>query len=177
MEKNELNLSNKIYSNNINNILLSIIHNLELTIKDIKDNITIKRLNDIITKINVIIIEHEKNVEINKQMNKEFNDIRNNTNNNQEIKYNSDLKNDANKRFKYIGQILNGVPEGKGIMYWENGVIMMVNGKMIKWKEKEFIILMMEIYIRAILKMDYQKVMEYFIILMVSDMKVILRMI
>jgi len=76
MEKNELNLSNKIYSNNINNILLSIIHNLELTIKDIKDNITIKRLNDIITKINVIIIEHEKNVEINKQMNKEFNDIK-----------------------------------------------------------------------------------------------------
>ena len=91
MEKNELNLSNKIYSNNINNILLSIIHDLELTIKDIKDNITIKRLNDIITKINIIINEHEKNVEINKQMNKEFNDIKNNAINNQEIKYNSDL--------------------------------------------------------------------------------------
>ena len=54
-------------------------------------------------------------------MNKEFNDIKNNAINNQEIKYNSDLKNDASKRFKYIGKILNGVPDGKGIMYWENG--------------------------------------------------------
>ena len=40
---------------------------------------------------------------------------------NQEINYNFDHKNKPIKRVKYIGQILNGVPEGKGIMYWNNG--------------------------------------------------------
>ena len=34
---------------------------------------------------------------------------------------NSSCENLTIKRVKYIGQILNGVPEGKGIMYWNNG--------------------------------------------------------
>ena len=42
-------------------------------------------------------------------------------NNIQEIKYNSDPKNPINKRIKYIGEVVNGVPEGKGIIYWKDG--------------------------------------------------------
>ena len=35
---------------------------------------------------------------------------------NQEIKYNN-----KDSRNRYIGQVLNGVPDGKGIMYFNNG--------------------------------------------------------
>ena len=53
------------------------------------------------------------------KVNKQFDDLKinniNNIMNNQEIKYNN------GSRIKYIGQVLNGVPEGKGIMYWDNG--------------------------------------------------------
>ena len=53
------------------------------------------------------------------KVNKQFDDLKinniNNNINNQEIKYNN------GSRIKYIGQVLNGVPEGKGIMYWDNG--------------------------------------------------------
>ena len=55
-------------------------------------------------------------------MNKQFKELKNcNILTNQEINYNFDHKNESIKRVKYIGQILNGVPEGKGIMYWNNG--------------------------------------------------------
>ena len=49
------------------------------------------------------------------QMNKQFNKL---TINKQEINYNN---NGENKRKKYIGKVLNGVPNGKGIMYWNDG--------------------------------------------------------
>ena len=84
------------------------------------------------------------------KVNKQFDDLKinniNNIINNQEIKYNN------GSRIKYIGQVLNGVPEGKGIMYWDNGdryegliIIAMVKdmkviGSMVKGKEKELII-------------------------------------
>ena len=80
-----------------------------------------------------MINENKKNTELirndisklYKQMNKQFNELKINNNNtilnNQEIKYNFDHKNETIKRVKYIGQVLNGVPEGKGIMYWSNG--------------------------------------------------------
>ena len=57
-------------------------------------------------------------------MNKQFKELKNcNILTNQEINYNFDHKNESIKRVKYICQILNGVPEGKGIMYWNNGDI------------------------------------------------------
>ena len=92
--------------------------------KGSKENITIKRLADIIIKINKVINENRKNTELIRndisklyhQMNQQFNELKNNNIlNNQEIKYNN------NHRIKYIGQVLNGVPEGKGVMYWDNG--------------------------------------------------------
>ena len=54
MEENIFNLNNKIYSNN-NNILFGIINDLQQIINYNKDNIIIKRLGDIIIKINNII--------------------------------------------------------------------------------------------------------------------------
>ena len=117
MENEIFNLNNKIYSNN-NNILLSIIQELQQTINDSKENKTIKRLSDIIIKMNNMIDENKKNTELIRndisklyeQMNKQFNELKINNNtilNNQEIKYNFDHKNKSNKRVKYIGQVLN----------------------------------------------------------------------
>ena len=48
------------------------------------------------------------------QLNKKF-DI-NNINNQQELK---GIKNGFN--FRYVGQVINGLRDGKGICYWEDG--------------------------------------------------------
>ena len=119
-----LNLNNKIITNT-NNSLLEITNNLQTLMNDSKENTIIKGLCDIIIKINNIINENKKNLELIKneisklyeQMNKQNNEPKNNNNNinNQEIKYNN------SNRIKYIGQVLNGIPEGKGIMYWKSG--------------------------------------------------------
>ena len=101
-------LNNKIFSNN-NNILIEIIQNLQQIINYSNDNIIIKRLSDIIMRINFVVNENRKNYELirndlaklfqqmnqmNKnfyQINKNFNELKVNNNinkNNQEIKYN-----------------------------------------------------------------------------------------
>ena len=125
-------LNNKIYNNN-NNILIEIIQNLQQIINYSKDNIIIKRISDIIIKMNFVINENRKNYELirndiaklfqqmNKnfyQINKNFNELKVNNNiniNNQEIKYNDGCR--------YVGQVLNGIREGKGILYYPNGDI------------------------------------------------------
>ena len=126
MEGDIFNLIDKIYFNK-NNILFSIINELQQTINDSKENITIKRLSYIIIKMNNMINENKKNTELIRndisklyeQMNKQFNELKINNNiflTNQEIQYNNDRD-----RVRYIGQVLNGVPEGKGVIYWNNG--------------------------------------------------------
>ena len=61
MEMFELN--NNIYSN-YNDILFEIINKLENVIKDINSDIIIKKINDIIILINVIIKDNKKNIEL-----------------------------------------------------------------------------------------------------------------
>ena len=122
--------------------------------------------------MNNIINENKKNIELIRKdisiiydkLSKQLNDLKINNKNNQEIKYNNN-----NNRNRYIGQVLNGVPEGKGIMYWNEGdryegewkndqkegiiivtmnlrvIDMKVIIKMVKKKEKEFIIIIMVI--------------------------------
>ena len=110
-------INNKIYSNN-NNLLLGIVNDLQQVIHFCNENIVIKRISDIIIKMNNIIIENKKNTELiinhiinlKDQMNQNFKELKNN--NNQEKKY---------KNGKYIGQFVNGLREGKGIMYWNIG--------------------------------------------------------
>ena len=91
--------------------------------KNTHEQIIIKRISDIITKMGNIINDNKKNTEniinhitsLKKQINRQFEqlNINNNINiNQQEINYNNG---------RYIGQILNGLPEGKGIIYYGNG--------------------------------------------------------
>ena len=75
-------------------------------------------------KMNTIINENKKNTELIRndisklyyQINKQFEKL--NINNKTEINYNN---NDKRGRAKYIGEVLNRVPNGKGIMYWNDG--------------------------------------------------------
>jgi len=119
MEQNKFDLNNTIYSNN--NILLEIVNDLQKLMNYSKDNLTIATLGNIINRMNYIINENKTNLElikkdINKmynQIDKKFDDlIKNNTHNNKEFKY---------KDGRYFGQVINGVEEGKGILYYNNG--------------------------------------------------------
>ena len=114
------NLKNKIYSNN-NNLLIEIINDLNQLMNYYRDNLSIKILSNVINKINYIINENKKNLQlltnditlIYNQMNKRFDELKiNNKINNQEIKY---------KDGRYIGEVVNGIAEGKGIFYGYNG--------------------------------------------------------
>ena len=110
-------MNDKMYSNN-NNLLLGIINELQQIMNYSNDNIIIKRISDIIIKMNFIINDNKKNTELiikhinnlQNQMIQNFNKLQNN--NKQEIKYNDG---------KYIGQVINGIREGKGILYLNNG--------------------------------------------------------
>ena len=115
-------MNDKIYWNN-NNLLVGIINDLQQIINNTHDNLIIKRVGDIINKMNFIISENKKNTELiishisslKNQMNQKLDKltINNNQLNNQVINYdNGD---------RYVGQIVNGLKEGKGIMYWKNG--------------------------------------------------------
>ena len=53
------NLNNKIYSNN-NNLLLGIVNDLQQIINNTHDNLIIKRIGDIINKMNFIINDNKK---------------------------------------------------------------------------------------------------------------------
>ena len=120
MDKDTFTLNNQTYSNN-NNILLGIINDLNQISNSSHENLTIKRISDVIIKMNFIINENKKNHEsimnqftllqnqIN-QLSKKF-DI-NNINNQQELK---------GKNWRYVGQVVNGLREGKGIEYYNDG--------------------------------------------------------
>ena len=118
------NLNNKIYHNN-NNILSGIIDELNQIKNSLYDNIQIKRIGDIIIKMNFIVNENRKYFESLKndiinlsnqinQMNQNLKNgnVINNINNNQELKF---------PYGRYIGQVVNGKAEGKGIFYYDNG--------------------------------------------------------
>ena len=89
MNENTFSLNNKIYSNN-NNILLEIINELQQINNSINNNIIIKRISDIIMKINYIYNENKKNLELIRkdiyilysQLNQKFEQLNNNMNNN-----------------------------------------------------------------------------------------------
>ena len=116
MDKNTFTLGNQTYSDN-NNILLGIINELNQIANSSHENLTIKRISDVIIKMNFIINENRKNMGlIMNQFTKFENQISqlnqnlkiNNINYNQELKV---IKNGYNIR--YVGQVVNGVGEGK----------------------------------------------------------------
>ena len=112
MNQEICDLNNKIYADN-NNLLLGIVNDLQQVINNSSENLTIKRIGDVINKMNFIINENKKNMEliINQFniINKKLDGI---TINNKEIKY---------EDRRYVGQVVNGLPEGKGIAYYNDG--------------------------------------------------------
>ena len=63
MDKDTFSLDNHIYSNN-NNILLGIINELQQIVNSSHENLTIKRISDIIIKMNSSINENKKNTQL-----------------------------------------------------------------------------------------------------------------
>ena len=120
MDKDTFTLNNQTYSNK-NNILLGIINELQQISNSSHENLTIKRISDVIIKMNFIINENKKTRELimnqftllqNKLDQLSQNFKINNINNQQELK---------GKNWRYVGQVVNGLREGKGIFYWEDG--------------------------------------------------------
>ena len=120
MDKDTFTLNNQTYSNN-NNILLGVINELQQISNSSHENLIIKRISDIITKMNFIINENRKTRElIMNQFSKLENQISqlsqnlkiNNVSNQQELKYDNG---------RYVGQVVNGLREGKGIEYYNDG--------------------------------------------------------
>jgi len=209
MDKDIFTLNNKTYSNN-NNILNGIINELQQIVNSSHEDLTIKRISDVIIKMNFIINENKKNHEsiINQftilqnkfdQLNQKMNI--NNINNQKELKGINDGHN-----WRYVGQVVNGLREGKGICYWDVGDRYegdfrndKAEGKGIYYWNIEpfkgdiyegdcrndkqegkgiyYFILKMVIYMKVILKMVNKKEKELFIIMMAIDMKVIIEMV
>ena len=122
MNQDTFNLNGKIYSSN-NNLLLSIINDLQQIINNTHDNLIIKRIGDIINKTNFAINENKKNyqsimqqfslVQLQlSQINQNMKNMNINTINNRKLIFPDG---------KYIGQVVNGMAEGKGIWYGING--------------------------------------------------------
>ena len=120
METNIYNLQYKIDSNNSNNLLFSIICDLQQILNYTQDNIIIKRIGDIIVRMNYIINENNKNTQLirddiskmNLQINKKFEDLKINIIKSQEL---------SCENGKYVGQVINGKREGKGTYYMKDG--------------------------------------------------------
>ena len=104
--------NSQINSNN-NNMLLEIVNDLHNLMNYSKDNIIIKTLGKIINKMNNIINENKKNTEliINQisLLNKKIDEL---SIKNKELKTPNGI---------YVGQVVNGLKEGKGIFYWNSG--------------------------------------------------------
>ena len=105
--------NSQINSNNNNNLLLAIINDLQQVINNTNDNLIIKRIGDIIIKMNFIINENKKNTEliINQisLLNKKIDEL---SIKNKELKTPNGI---------YVGQVVNGLREGKGVYYVNNG--------------------------------------------------------
>ena len=141
MDKDTFTLNNQTYSNNNNNILLGIINELNQIANSSHENLTIKRISDLIIKMNFIINENKKNHEsIMNQFTLLQNQIQqlskkidfNNINNQQELK---GIKNGYN--YRYVGQVVNGLRERNEFIMFLMVIDMKENGKMIKEMEKE----------------------------------------
>ena len=121
MADNLYNLNNQIFIKN-NNLLLEILNDICQLMNNVKSNHTIKALSNIIIKINTAINEIKKNSElIQNELTKTFNEMDKKL---QESKNNS--LNDQTKLLEngnYIGQIVNGLAEGKGIWYGNKGIL------------------------------------------------------
>ena len=120
MDQNTFDLNNQTYANN-NNILLGIINEFQQIINSSREDLTIKRISDIIIKMNFFYNENKKYYE---SIMNQFANLENELN---QLKQNfkiNDINNQKElelKNGRYVGQVVNGLREGKGIYYVYNG--------------------------------------------------------
>ena len=118
MDKDTFSFNNQIYSNN-NNILLEIIDDLQQIVNSSQDNLMTKRIGDIIIKMNSLINENKKNME---SIMKEFSSLKNQLKKlNEKLDINCHKKIEYEKIGNYVGPVVNGLPEGRGILYYDSG--------------------------------------------------------
>ena len=118
MEEHIFELNENIYLIN-NNILQEIINLLNQMKNYSTDNLIKKGLEYSTSKLNYIINENNKNFELIKndifilynKLNRQSQELKK-YNNKEEFKF---------RRGKYVGQAVNGLPEGKGIWFGNNG--------------------------------------------------------
>ena len=118
MTEDTFNINNKVFLNN-NNLLLEIVNDIKII--NSKEKAVNKKLKDIINRLNSIINDNQKKTELIKEqftlMKNHFNKIIEHLKFN--IRINKEIKYDNGAR--YVGQVLSGLKEGKGIMYWKSG--------------------------------------------------------
>ena len=115
------NLCNKTYANQ-NNIMKGIINELDQIRNSINNNLIFKRIGDVITKINYLVNENNKNLELIRsdiskyfhQLDYKIDKMQINVVNIQELTFNDG---------KYVGYVKNKLAEGKGIYYYNSGEI------------------------------------------------------
>ena len=120
MDQNS-NIDEKVFST-INTTLQLIITDLQQTLNNTQENIIKEKLTDIIKRMNFLIEETKKNKEL------LINHIKSLKDNlaTKTIKRPDnfvDIKEIRMDDRKYIGQVINGIPEGKGVMYVDGGDI------------------------------------------------------
>ena len=169
---NELN--NKIYTTN-NEIFEELLNKLQSTLNDVNNNkskdIIIKQISNIMKIINKFINDSQNKMnlihnDINNMAN-EFKDFKNNISNNDNITI---KKTKIYKHGIYIGEFKNQIKDGKGTFFLKMVLDMREIGKT---KEKEYFIIKMVINMKVILKMIRKKEKEYFLIMKVINTKVI----
>jgi len=119
MNANVLNMNNQLYANH-HNILLGVVNDLNQLMLSINDNLIIKRIGDIILKLNSVINENKKYFEyIRNDISKVYVNMKQNF---EQLKINKDMNQQiVNQNGKYYGQMINGFPEGKGVMEYNDG--------------------------------------------------------
>ena len=153
MDKDTFILNNQTYSNN-NNILLGIINELQQIANSSHEKLTIKRISDVIIKMNFIINENKKTREL---IMNQFTSLQNQI---------SQLSQNLKMELMMERELCITPME----------IDMKANGKKITKKEKEFIILIMEIDMKEILKMVKEMEKELCIIQMEIEKWVIIQM-
>ena len=163
MENQILPLINEqIYANN-NNLLLELMNKLENLMRDTNDNVVIQRIKDIIIITNKIITNcnqiRQDIQNLNTNLNLRFTSLELKLQNNSSGSANlNNINNNNNFQIRtynngrYEGQIINNKREGKGVFISLMAVNMKVIGKMILEKGKESLILLVVTDMKVIIK-------------------------
>ena len=161
MNQNFLNFNIGLF-NDYNNILLGIINDLQQIINNSNDNIIIQRSSNAIIQINNIINDNKKNTQlIINHITLLQNQITQLTNKFDELKINSSNIINNQELYqpngRYVGQVVNGIKEGKGIMYYNDGDKYEGDWRNVNKEGKGIYYVKMEIDMKVILNMIKEK--------------------